>query len=236
MHQTKKMKSFTKYFLIIFLASFALHSSVKAQDGWNFGLSGGLNMAWISTPTTTGTPLPGSFGTRLTYNVGLFAEYGFNEHLFLQLGMNFDQRGFSYKESEGNNSTDLTVRAHYFEIPFLFRYAFITNEKFHMYGLAGPSFAFLTGGRIKGETVTNGTAGTIDFKITDTYNSTAFGLKVGLGFEVPFADDQGATFFDVRYNFGLGDNIKQGGYYQDTNIDGTSQVLSFVVGVRGYIE
>ncbi len=220
---------------IIFLLFLSLPET-KAQDGWNFGLSGGLNIAWISQPTVTGEPLDGTFGSRLTYNVGLFAEYGFNERFFMQMGLNFDQRGFTYKESDGNKSTDVTLKAHYLEVPFLFGYTFIEKEKFDLYGLLGPSFAYLTGGRIKGENVVNGVEGEIDQKITDTYNSTAFGIKIGLGFEVPFADKQGATFFDVRYNFGLGDNINQNGYYEDTSVKATSQVLSFVVGVRGYIE
>ncbi len=214
----------------------AIQLSSQAQEGWNFGLAGGLNLAWISTPKVSGEPLDGDFGKRLTYNVGLFAEYGFNRRFSLQIGMNFDQRGFKYKEGDKTNGTDLTLRAHYFEIPLLFRYNFIEKETFNIYGLLGPSFAFLTGGRVVGDSYSNGEQGTIDNKITDTYNSTAFGIKLGLGAEIPFADNQGATFFDVRYNFGLGDNINQGGYYQDTDIDGTSQVLSFVVGVRGYIE
>ena len=213
-----------------------LTSTSQAQQGWNFGLSGGVNLAWISQPKTSGEALPGDFGKRLSYNAGLFAEYGFNARLFLQLGLNIDQRGFSYKENDANSSTDLTVKAHYFELPFLFRYAFIVKENFHMYGMLGPSFGFLTGGRVKGTNTVNGEEGVIDNKITDSYSSSAFGIKAGLGFEIPFADDKGATFFDVRYNYGLGDNIKQGGYYEDTNIDAAGQVLSFVVGVRGYIE
>jgi hypothetical protein len=229
------MKNLMKIIFLVVLTVFLIKPS-QSQQGWNFGLTGGLNLAWISQPTVTGTPVEGSFGKRLSFNAGLFAEYGFNRRLYLQMGLNFDQRGFTYKESDANSSTDLTVRAHYLEVPFLMRYAFIAKEKIDIYGLLGPSFGFLTGGRIVGTNTVNGVEGTIDNKISDTYNSTAFGIKIGLGFEIPIADDRGATFFDVRYNVGLGDNIKQGGYYEDTNIDATSQVLSFVVGVKGYIE
>lgn len=231
------MIKLSKYFLVLMVIAFSFQTSVKAQEGWNFGLSGGVNMAWISAPKVTyGNPPPGTFGARLTYNVGLFAEYGFNDRLFLQVGFNFDQRGFTYEETEGNDTEDVTLRAHYFEVPFLMRYNFVAKENINVYGLLGPSFAFLTGGRVKGERVENGVKEDIDYKITDSYNSTTFGIKVGLGFEIPFADDQGATFFDVRYNFGIGDNIQQGGYYQDVQMDASSQVLSFVVGVRGYLQ
>lgn len=228
------MKDFVKI-LIITLGIILIHSGSMAQNGWNFGLKGGLNMAWISTPEVSGDPLPGTFGTRTSYNVGLFAEYGFNKHIYFQMLMNFDGRGFSYKESEGNNSTDITIRANYLEIPLLIRYAVPVSDKFDIYGLLGPSIAYLIGGRIVGEKTVNGEVGEVNNKITDSYNSTAFGIKAGLGVEIPFADDKGATFFDVRYNYGFGHDIKQGGYYESSNINANSQVISFVVGVRGYL-
>jgi len=220
--------------IIICLTLFTKYG--HAQEGWNFGLSGGLNLAWISQPTVTGEPLEGEFGKRLTYNVGLFAEYGFNLRLFIQTGINYDRRGFTYTEGDKTNGTDAVLKANYLEVPFLFRYNFIEKETFDLYLLAGPSFAFLTGGKVKGTNYVNGEEGDIDYKITDSYNSSAYGFKLGLGAEIPFSDNQGATFFDLRYNFGLGDVIKQGGYYYDNEIDASQQVLSFVVGVRGYIE
>ena len=230
------MKNLIKPIIItcFFFAVTALN--LNAQEGWNFGLKGGLNMAWISTPEVSGNPLPGTFGTRTSYNVGLFAEYGFNKHLYFQMLMNFDRRGFSYKESEGNNSTDITIRANYLEIPLLIRYAVPVSDKFDIYGLLGPSIAYLIGGRIVGEKTVNGVVGDVDNKITDSYNSTSFGIKAGLGVEIPFADDKGATFFDVRYNYGFGHDMKQGGYYESNTINANSQVVSFVVGVKGYIE
>ncbi|MCK5078335.1 MAG: PorT family protein [Bacteroidales bacterium] len=230
------MKNLIKYIIItcFFFSITALN--LNAQEGWNFGLKGGLNMAWISAPDVIGDPLPGTFGTRTSFNAGLFAEYGFNEHLYFQVLLNLDQRGFSYNESEGNKSADITLRASFLEVPLLIRYAIPVSDKFDIYGLLGPSFAYLIGGRVVGEKMVNGVSGEVNNKITDNYNTTDFGIKAGLGIEIPFADDKGATFFDVRYNYGFGDNIKQGGYYENSNIDANSQVLSFVVGVKGYIE
>ena len=118
-------------------------NSVKFKKGWNFGLSGGLNMAWISQPKVTGEPLDGDFGSRLSYNVGLFAEYGFNLRFFLQTGLNFDQRGFTYKEGDKTDGTDAKLKARYLEIPLLFRYNFIEKETFDIYFLGGFSFAYL---------------------------------------------------------------------------------------------
>ena len=230
------MKTPIRIFLPLIFLLLLLQPEAKAQNGWNFGLNGGLNMAWISTSSVTGDPLPGDFGTRLSYNAGLYAEYGFNQRFFFQVGLNLDQRGFSYKESSDNKSVDLTVRATYLEVPLLFRYAFLVKDNINLYGLAGPSFAYLTGGRIKGEKVYNGESSVVNDKITDAYNSTDLGIKIGLGVEIPFADDKGATFFDVRYNYGFTDNIRQAGYYESSNIDANSQVVSFVVGVKGYIE
>jgi len=222
---------------LIAIAFFIIASNAtQAQEGWNFGLSGGLNMSWISQPKVTGEPLNGDFGSRLSYNVGLSAEYGFNLRFFLLTGINFDQRGFTYKEGDKTNGTDATLKATYLEVPLLFRYNFLEKETFDIYLLAGPSFAYLTGGKVTGSNYVNGVEGTIDNKITDSYNSTSFGLKFGLGAEIPFAENKGATFFDIRYNVGLGDVIKQGGYYENTDLDATPQVLSFVVGVKGYIE
>lgn len=229
------MKTFAK-FLIIAICIIFLNSETRGQSGWNFGLNGGLNLSWISISSVTGEPLPGDFGTRLSYNVGLFAEYSFNDRLHFQVGFNLDQRGFTYKESSDNESVDITLKAPYLEFPLVFRYAFLVKENFSLYGLAGPSIAYLVGGRIKGERVYNGVSSDINNKVSDSYNKTDLGIKVGLGAEIPFADDRGATFFDVRYNYGLSDNIKQGGYYQNSSINAHSQVISFIVGVRGYIQ
>jgi len=229
------MKTLTKYLFISITVLF-IHSEVRAQSDWNFGLNGGLNLAWVSASVVTGDPLPGDFGKRLSYNVGLFAEYGFNERLYFQIGLNLDQRGFKYKESNPDKFVDITIKASYLEVPLLFRYAFIMDESFKIYILAGPSFAYLAGGRIKGEKTYKGVSYDINDKITDSYNSTDLGIKVGIGAEIPFADDMGATFFDVRYYYGFTDNIRQSGYYETSNVDANSQVLSFVVGVRGYLE
>lgn len=229
------MKTITKTFLLISLFIF-LTNITHAQEGWNFGLSGGLNMSWISQPEVTGEPLEGDFGSRLSYNVGLFAEYGFNPRLFLLTGINYDQRGFTYKDGDKTTGTDATLKARYLEVPLLLRYNFLEKETFDLYFLGGGSFAFLTGGKVTGSNYVNGEEGSIDYKITDSYNSSSFGIKLGLGAEIPFADNRGATFFDVRYNFGLSDVITQGGYYESTEIDALPQVLSFVVGVKGYIE
>ena len=223
--------------ILIFASLFLfLSGTAMSQEGWGFGLSGGLNMAWISQPEVTGQPLKGDFGSRLSYNVGLFAEYGFNLRLFLLTGINYDQRGFTYKEGDKTNGTNATLKARYMEIPLLLRYNFLEKETFDIYLLGGGSFAFLTGGKVTGSDYTNGEESSIDNKITDSYNSSSFGIKLGLGAEIPFADNKGATFFDLRYNVGLSDVISQGGYYENSDIDAIPQVLSFVVGVKGYIE
>ncbi len=216
--------------IIITIGIILIHSGARTQSDWNFGLNGGLNLAWVSTSAVTGDPLPGDFGKRLSYNIGLFAEYGFNERLYFQIGLNLDQRGFKYKESNPDKFVDITIKASYLEVPLLFRYAFIMEENFNIYVLGGPSFAYLAGGRIKDEKTGD------NKKVTDAYNSTDLGITVGLGAEFPFADDMGATFFDVRYYYGFTDNIRQAGYYESSNVDANSQVLSFVVGVRGYIK
>ena len=229
------MKTLIKI-IIISTALLFINTESKSQSGWNFGLNGGLNLAWVNPTVLNGEPINGDFGKRLSYNAGIFAEYGFNNRLFFQIGFNIDQRGFKYKESSDNESVDVTIKAPYLEFPFLFRYAFIAKESFKIYGLAGPDIAFLIGGRIKGERTYNDETYDINNKVTDAYSTTDFGIKIGLGAEIPFADDKGATFFDVRYYYGFTDNIKQEGYYEYSNIDANSQVLSFVVGVRGFIE
>jgi len=230
------MKTHIKILLPLLILIFIFQVETSAQKTWNFGLNGGFNLSWVKAEVVTGDPLPGDFGTRFSYTAGLFGEYGFNERMFFQIGFNIDQRGFSYKETSESSSVDVTVKAPYIEIPMLFRYAFINNENFAMYALAGPSFAFLVGGKIKGERTVNGEKYDINNKVSDSHNSTDIGLKVGLGAEIPFADNKGATFFGLRYNYGFTDHIRQAGYYETSNINANSNVVSFVVGVRGYIE
>ena len=230
------MKPYIRTVVAIAGLLFLIQTTTYAQSRWNFGLNGGLNLAWVNAEVVTGDPLSGDIGKRLSFTAGLFAEYSFNHRFYFQTGFNIDQRGFKYKESEGNSSIDITIKAPYFEIPLLFRYAFIAKENFALYALAGPSFAFLVGGKIKGEKVIDGNSYEVNDKVTESHTSTDIGIKFGLGAEIPFADQKGATFFDLRYNYGLTDHIRQAGYYETSNVDANSHVISFVVGVRGYSE
>jgi hypothetical protein len=116
----------------------------------------------------------------------------------------------------------------------LFRYAFLNKEKFTIYAMAGPDIAFLIGGRIKGERVVNGVTAEINEKVSDAYTSSDFGIKAGLGAEFPVADDKGAIFFDMRYYYGFTDQIRNAGYYENSNLDANNQVISIVIGLRGY--
>ena len=168
--------------------------------------------------------------------MGLFGEYGFNDRMFFQIGFNIDQRGFTYQYTDNNSAADLTFKAPYLEVPLLFRYAFLRKETFSLYAMAGPSFGFLIGGKIKGTRTDNGYESDVDEKISNSYTSSDLGIKIALGTEIPFADEKGSIFFDVRYYYGFTDNIRQAGYYENTNLDANSQVLSFVIGLRGYVE
>lgn len=221
--------------LVVSVLPLLINFSAAGQPQWNYGLSGGINLASIHTEVLTGDELSGDFGIRTSYNAGFFGEYGLNEHIFFQLGFNFDQRGFTYKESSDNESVDLTVKAPYLEIPLMFRYAFLVRESFSLYAMAGPSFSFLIGGKIKGERSVNGVVADIDAKVNETYTSSDLGIKAAIGAEFPVANDMGAIFFDLRYYYGFTDHIRQAGYYESSNIDANAQVLSFVIGLRGFV-
>lgn len=219
---------------MIMLALMTMPFISSAQKGWVFGMDGGLNFSWVNIRVLTGNPLTGDLGTRLTYRAGLFAEYDLNRHIGLQLGLYIENRGFTYKENEDNMELDIRIKAPYLEVPLIFRYTFLAREKFGLYALAGPSFAYLIGGRIKGERKVNETVYTINDKVTDSHSKTDIGIKTGLGVEFPFPGNTGATFFDIRYNYGLTDHIRQAGYYNNSNLDANSHVISVVVGVRGF--
>jgi opacity protein-like surface antigen len=220
--------------LLIFSCLLMLYPNLEAQSRWNYGLNGGMNLSSIYAEVLSGEPLPGEFGTRISYNAGFFGEYGFNKRLFFQLGFNFDQRGFSYKETTANSSIDITAKAPYLDIPMLFRYVFMDKENYALYAMAGPDIAFLIGGRIKGERIVNGVSADINEKLTDSNSSSDFGIKAGLGAEFAFAEDKGAVFFDLRYYYGFTDQIRKAGYYENSNLDANTQVISIVVGLRGY--
>lgn len=224
--------------LLISLAigAFISLQTIQCQEGWNFGLNGGMNMSWVKVEVNEGEPLDGEFGNKYSYTAGLFGEYGFNNRIFFQIGFNIDHRGFKYAKNKDDIEIDITVKASYLEVPLLFRYMFVDREAYGIYGLLGPSFSFLVGGKIKGKEIDNGEEYPIDEKISSSHDSSDIGLKMGLGAEFPFPDDRGAFFFDVRYNLGFTDNITQGGYYASSDVDAKSKVLSFVIGVRGYID
>jgi outer membrane protein W len=153
----------------------------------SFGPTVGFNYAWLSDlDNESGRP---SFNAGFTYNYSILQSAG------LGIEARYSEEGV--KQDIGNAT--LTTKLNYIRVPLKFQYFFgELGDNFRPKIFAGPSFAFLMGGKSEiraGETTT-----TIDSK--DVFEGFDVGLLGGLGFNYRLAERTWLNF-DVAYTHGM---------------------------------
>lgn len=151
-----------------------------------FGPTAGLN---LSTMTAKSGGISLDPKTIVGFNVGIIAEFGFTDNLFLQPALLFTTKGSKYTIFE----SEATITPSFIEIPVNVVYKFGSGStKFFVN--AGPYFAYGIGGKIKsgGESVkiSFGSGESNDMKPLD------FGLTFGAGVEL--------NNFIISAHYGLG--------------------------------
>jgi hypothetical protein len=149
----------------------------NAPENTGFGLKGGLNFADVRD-IDSGM----DFKTKTSYHVGAFAQFSITDWFSLQPEILYSRKGY--------DSTDVSRKLDYFDVPLLLVFNPLTNVSFHV----GPQASLLMTVK-EGETEINK---------EDSYQSLDYGVVGGVEARI--------SFFRVgaRYSLGLRE------IYQDT--------------------
>jgi long-subunit fatty acid transport protein len=160
----------------------------NAQDV-KFGAKAGLNMSNY-TGDVEGTDM------KVGYQVGGFAEIKISEKFAVQPELVFTNLG-----AKGDFSgVTVTEHLNYLAIPVMAKY--FVADKFSVE--AGPQIGFLMSAKMKAD------GESVDTK--DEYNSTDFGLNVGVGYDI--TENIGVG---LRYTAGLSNIAKDSGDFKQGN-------------------
>jgi len=160
--------------------------SLSAQHV-KFGIQAGTNLAVQS-------PIGDYYNNdeiRAGLHAGIFGNYHFNESLYLQAELNYDQKGSQTK--------DITNKYDYVSVPVLFNYSlgksWKTPLRFNLY--SGPYVSFLV--NAESEIDTDEINETFDVK--DNTENVEFGIITGFGLRYPVKESN--LLFDIRLGLGL---------------------------------
>lgn len=194
--------------------AFATITAVNAQE-FKVGAKAGLLLSDLSIATTSiqwidgGTSYltTGDINTTLKagFHFGGFIEYGFNDRLFVEGGIDYVFQGAKVKSAE-RTTVNLSTHAstHEKETP---NKASINTQQLNIplwvkYDIAGfrpkvgVNLGFLTKAELKAKN-NDGNSETLSFNPDKTFD---FGLGVGAEYNLPFG-----LFFDATFNLGLTD-------------------------------
>lgn len=173
--------------ILTLVAAAACSSGAVAQTTFKWGPEAGLNITnnWVDVKGAEGD----FYDLKPGLKAGVAADYGFREHLSLQAGLYFSQKGA--KMSSKTSST-----FNYLELPLHFTYKTGQEGKGRFFAGIGPYAALGLGGRFKqpgkDATVTFGTGKKADFQLMD------FGGSISLGYELPIG-----LFIRGQYSQGI---------------------------------
>ncbi len=187
----------------------ALAATVTAsaqKSPLTFGAKTGLNLSNSSAEAGEGVDKK----TKIGFQLGITADYAFNEALFLQSGLSFTTKGMKieekYEDEKYKSSTDLS----YLQLPVYIGYKINATENTKIVFNAGPYFAYGLSAKLKADGEDE------DYNLYKKYdgdNKAAmkrFDLGIGLGAGVEF----GKAVVGLNYELGLAnlDNADDGGY------------------------
>jgi opacity protein-like surface antigen len=134
--------------------------------------------------------------SRLGFNAGAYGDYFFSERWSLKLKLLYDQKGFAdgfFFDSNGTFTTDFVLG--YLTTPVMANWHFGKNRNWYLN--FGPHAGFL----LSAKTMEN------DIDVKEAFNSTDFGLALGLG--VKFAvSDSSHLFIEYAGQSGFSDIFK----------------------------
>jgi hypothetical protein len=184
----------TKFIKISAVALTALLISTNVSFA-QFGITAGANLSNIGGDNTDDNAMKTSFHAGLTYDLGI------TDHFFIQPGLIYSMKG-----AQSDSLSDFKFNTSYLEIPILAKYKLESGLNF----FAGPYLGILMAAKF--------TDGTNDLDVKDQMESTDFGLKLGVGYQLGMG-----LGFNVHYELGLSNIYK--------NNDGTNTNSVIGIGV-----
>ncbi len=164
-----------------------------------FGLNVGFNNSTISNSDI-------SADTAFGFNVGGAMDYYFSDRWSMKLKLVYDQKGWDNGFIEDSNGFDYITdfNMNYLTVPVMANWHF--GQKRNWFLEFGPYMGFL----MNAEDVRFGT------DVTDSFNTTDFGLALGIGVKIPVSDKL-KLFFEYEGQSGVSDIFKVNEFSRVTN-------------------
>ena len=131
---------------IIFALTIAFFTGSKAyaQEGLSFGVKAGVNLS-----NFYGSNYTDELDSKLGFQIGLTAEYGITNNLFLGSGLEFTTKGSRFVMDIGSIEHKTVTTPMYLQLPIHIGYKFEVANGINLLAEAGPYVAFGIGGKSK---------------------------------------------------------------------------------------
>ncbi len=194
--------------------STSFFSTERSDQPITIGIRGGVNFAKVKAQADN---VSVSADNIIGYNVGLSVDFPLLQSLYLQSGLYWTAKGYTYKE-EGESDTK--YHANYLEIPVYASYRYNFTETTQLQVNFGPYIAYGINGK-----VTNKDWGDEEGKFfgdgDDGANYNRFDAGLGVGVGMTF----NKFYVGLDYKFGLTNMVKDAEDYSEK-----SRNLSISVG------
>jgi hypothetical protein len=213
-----------------------LHQTFRTKPIMNISLKVGTNTMFTQTTLVHGTnnlSITGERGThplKFNFNAALGAEIPLSPKFMLAPEFQFSSQTQEFESevpvvADGNTNFTpdklvVTRNFSWLKLPVMVQY-FFTPGKFNPYFSLGPSFDYLLSASIPGEGNALDLIGLQSIEvptrdIKEDYKSFNFAVAVGAGIKLKVGE--GFVTADLRYNYGILDNVKSGHYYSTESI------------------
>lgn len=209
------MRLFVRAFILWFL----LFGSVYSQDSYSntdspftVMVNGGLTLSNLSS---NGFNVQDQlFGNlRQSFQSGAALEFNLTPNLRVRSGFQYASLGGKSDEqiqtdTEGRELQQFRIeeKQHYVEIPIQVKYL-LMQHGYQPYIVSGFTIGFLASARLDLDSEVEGISSFSDDDISDSRNSTAFGLDLAAGVQIPIRAALGLDIGGV-YNIGLSNQFK----------------------------
>lgn len=183
-------KTFTT--IIILLAAYTTTFAQQKKGDVELGINAGLNFSTVTSSQATNTAYHTGF------NAGVAADYYFSNRWSIKAKAIYDQKGWDngFISDQSGSAFTTDFKLNYISIPVMANWHFGKTRNWYLN--FGPYVGILTSAS---ETASNN-----DLK--DYFNSTDFGLALGIGVKIPVSDkvkvifeyDGQASFTDIVKN------------------------------------
>lgn len=190
-----------KRILLVTVFALGLTTVVFAQKkgAVEFGINVGFNNSTVSNSDV-------SADTAYGFNIGGSMDYYFSDRWSIKGKLIYDQKGWDNGFIEDSNGFDYVTdfNINYLTVPVMANWHF--GRKRNWFLEFGPYMGFL----LNAEDVRFGT------NVTDSFNSTDFGLSLGIGVKIPVSDKL-KLFFEYEGQGGMSDIFKVNEFSRVTN-------------------